>query len=94
VSEALPLPTRLALDAVPRCPERFRGAIARYLGQRAEPGRFVRCVLENDLMGAVGAADEESARELKSLVDWCWQSLPSNAWGTKERVRAWLKGQS
>lgn len=73
------------------CPERFRGGLQRYLEHRIAPGSFLRAVLENDLMGAVGHADEESARELKALVQWLWQEMPSNLWGSKERVAAWLK---
>ena len=73
------------------CPERFRGGIERYLAHRIAPGSFLRAVLENDLMGAVGHADEESARELQALVRWLWQEMPSNLWGSKERVAAWLK---
>jgi len=81
-------------DPEPRlsaCPERFRAGLNRYLVDRIAPGSFLRAVLENDLMGAVGHADEESAKELKALVSWLWQEMPSNLWGTKERVSAWLK---
>lgn len=81
----------VTVSALPLCPERFRGGIERYLKHRIAPGSFLRSVLENDLMGAVGHADEESARELKALVQWLWQEMPSNLWGTKERVVAWLK---
>ena len=74
-------------------PERFRGGIERYLEHHIAPGSFLRAVLENDLMGAIGHADEESARELKDLVSWLWQEMPSTLWGSKERVAAWLSAR-
>lgn len=53
------------------------------------PGGFVQSVLENNLVQAIGSADEHSYAALKSIVGWVWNEAPASCWGSPEKVRAW-----
>ena len=52
----------------------------------------MRVVLENDLTEAIGRADEENILILKDIVGYIFNELPMTCWGSKEKVKAWLKG--
>ena len=52
-------------------------------------GSFTTAVLENDLRGAVGHADETSFAHLHDIVSYCYNKIPGNCWGSKERVKEW-----
>jgi hypothetical protein len=65
------------------------GLIA-YFEQRRPTGDFLRCVLENDFAGAVTRADSESLGAVRALACWLMTNVPSSAWGSPERVKAWL----
>lgn len=56
-------------------------------------GGFLTACLENDLRGAISRADEGSARGLFQIVGWLYWEMPSPAWGSREKVRAWLEGE-
>jgi len=71
-------------------PEHMRDAMRNYLFHRIEPGSFLAAVLCNDLRGAVGSADRINKQALTEIVQFCMWALPSNAWGSTERVAAWL----
>ena len=53
-------------------------------------GDFLTAVLENNLTQAVGLADDFSMSALKDIVMWCYWELPAPAWGSEEKVAAWL----
>lgn len=74
------------------CPEKFRGGVQRFLEERIAPGHFLRAVLENDLSRAIGYADAESVKLLPILVSFVYNTLPTGAWGDKEKVAKWLAG--
>lgn len=73
-------------------PERFRGGLERYALDRIEPGSLLRCVLENDLLGALSRADEcVTLDDLRALVLWRhWELEPGTAAGSGDAVRSWL----
>jgi hypothetical protein len=60
-----------------------------YLGR--ETGGFLRAVLENDFMAAIGHADEDSMKILKPLAEYIHNELSAVCWGSKERIDEWLK---
>lgn len=49
-------------------PEETKAGLKRYEEQGIPPGDFLRCVLENDLHGAVGHADMENIRVIVQIV--------------------------
>jgi len=54
-------------------------------------GHFVTAVLENDLKLAVLRADEFSLAGLKRIVLFCYNDIPSPAWGSPQKVAKWLE---
>ena len=74
-----------------RHPALMRGLVG-YLELRQEPGGFLRAVLENDLLTAVCKADSVSQEILLQLVRFVHNYFPHGSHGSKENVKAWLKG--
>jgi hypothetical protein len=70
--------------------EDLYGAFERYLNHGIMPGGFLTAVLENDLAGAISRADVENYVNLKNIVMYVWNFLPHNAWGSREKVQAYL----
>lgn len=65
-------------------------ALLRYIGPRSlVPGDFLRCVLSNDLSGAVSRADLGSQQALVAIVTWLYNRAPEACWGSPEKVAAW-----
>jgi len=65
-----------------------------YVESKQYPGNFLRCVLENDLRGAVRTSrggKNESA--LTEIVSYCIESIPVFAWGSPEAVNSHLHGK-
>jgi len=72
---------------------RFKSALDRYVKDRISTGGFLRAVLENDLKEAFGRADEDAVAQMKDIVMYCYNELPSNCWGSPEKVTSWLNRQ-
>ncbi len=66
------------------------GALERYLNHGINPGSFMTAVLENDLMEAFGRADICNEANMKNIVGYIYNHLPSNSWGSRERVQNYL----
>lgn len=60
----------------------FKDSVRRYVDQKVRPGRFVRAVLANDLFSAVQSADPESLQLLPTFMDFVYNEIPSNVWGS------------
>lgn len=74
-------------------PPNIKNAIDRYVRQRIPPDPFTRAVLERDLE-AVVLADETSLKFLKDIYMYVYNYIPSMAWGSPERVKNWLSGET
>lgn len=66
-------------------------SIDRYVERGFECGGFLTCVLENDLMGAMGRADDSSRVNLYAICNYVYNDIPSNVHGSPERVRKHLQ---
>lgn len=66
-------------------------AIVAYWLEHRRTGDFLRCVLENDLTGATGRADEINLPALKAIVSFVYMTLPPDSWGDRKSVEQWLK---
>lgn len=71
-------------------PEHMVGAMQRYLFDKIEPGSFLTAVLCNDLREAISRADSINKYKLADTVTFCMMVLPIGAWGSEEKVNAWL----
>lgn len=75
-----------------KLPERMRGGIRRYLEDGCVPGDFLRTVLENDLVGAVGKADDENLTLLPAYASMLYNAFPARSqgcWGSAQAVEDW-----
>ena len=72
-------------------PYHTRAALERYVNYGIMPGDFLVSVLTNDLFGAVGRADSQNIHALKDICMFVYNEMPSNCWGTRERVEAFCK---
>lgn len=75
------------------CPirEDLYGALERYLNNGIMPRSFLTAVLENNLVEAVGRADHMNQPNLPNIVGYIYNHLPSNSWGSREKVQEYLK---
>lgn len=62
-------------------PERMHGAIIRFYENGIQPGGFLSAVIDNDLAGALGRADDENRHLLYAYVKWFYNHAPSGTWG-------------
>ena len=74
-----------------RIPEYMAGGMARYLLQGIPSGDFLTAVLENNLMEAIGRADQENMRNLPAYVSFLYNETPSNCFGSHKIVNEWIK---
>jgi hypothetical protein len=70
-------------------PAHMHEGLVSYLTEGRLPGRFLLAVLENDLMGAVRAADLENRAALWQWVCWLQDYAPAESWGSPGIVEAW-----
>jgi hypothetical protein len=71
-------------------PSHTLSGIERYIHERIEPGGFLRAVLENDLVQALGRADAANREALFDIVEYLYNHAPAKCWGSPERVAAWI----
>lgn len=61
-----------------------------YVKEHSISSSFLLACLENDLMGAISRADNTNSKHLIAIMRYIYWELPSNCWGSKEKVAAWL----
>lgn len=83
-----------ALPDMRQCPQHIRESIDAYVEQGRATGGFLRAVLENDLRGAIGRADEINLAALPHIVAYINERVPAIATGSAQLVDAWLRRQS
>lgn len=69
--------------------ERFKESIDRYVKHGIPTGSFLNAVLENNLKEAVGRADHHAILNLKDIVIYLYNDVPSTCWGSPEKVKNW-----
>lgn len=70
-----------------------KAAIDRYVDGRIPTGSFLRAVLENNLMEAMGRADIGNRHSLFEICEYIYNNIPLICHGSPERVKNWLKGK-
>ena len=75
-------------------PPNIKGAIERYIKDRLPPGHFTTAVLENNLREAFLYADRDSLANMLDIVSYVYNTIPSIAWGSPQRVKDWLSGET
>jgi hypothetical protein len=74
-------------------PENTKRTIDDYVSKKYPPGSFVYAVLCNNLSEAIGNADEVNAQHIRGIVCYVYNKIPSNVWGSKEKVDKHLYGE-
>lgn len=69
------------------------GSLKRYTEDKVPTGSFLRAVLENNLVEAIGRADYININRLPSIVQYIYENLPHNCWGSAEIVNNFLKSK-
>ena len=72
-------------------PEHMRDGMQLYVDHGIEPGSFMTSVLANDLKQACACADDINRYRIFDIVSYCYNYIPSQSWGSYERVEAWIK---
>lgn len=60
-----------------------------YIEEGILPGGFLTAVLENDMVGAAGRADNFNKERLLDYSAWLANDIPAAAWGSRDVVRQW-----
>ena len=68
-------------------------ALELYRDEHRPTGGFLRAVLENDLLEAVGRADPVSLAAIREIVLWAHWELPGGSHGSPAAVEAWLRAE-
>jgi hypothetical protein len=75
-------------------PEHTRHSLKLYLFHRVAPGYTLRCLLEGeDAVRTILNFDEAHVAGLRPLCMFLHWEVPSNVFGSKEKVGAWLDGE-
>jgi len=76
-----------------KIPQRILESLGAYVNERRPTGGFLRAILENNLMEAMGRADEDNRQCLFHIVSYIYNELPMDCWGSPEKVRDWLNAK-
>lgn len=61
-----------------------------YIEHGCEPGSGFTAILSNDLR-AVVMVDADTFQQLPTIYRWLVNYAPSQAWGSRESMRAWMR---
>lgn len=64
--------------------------IDNYVEHGVPTGSFLRAVLENNLMEAMGRADLDNRACLFTICDYIYNNTPSDCHGSPQKVKDWL----
>jgi len=71
-------------------PDYMQAGLYDYLTKHVEPGGFLLAVLSNDLCETYVRADGTNFFCVPAYVSYLYNHAPSQAWGSPEKVAAWL----
>lgn len=77
-----------------RVPRDFSEPMFNYLVHGFEPGSFFKGWYANDASSIIHSHPGNSVEALKDLMKWMLNCMPGEAWGSHEKVNAWLKMDS
>lgn len=71
-------------------PEHMRTGVALYIVHGTPPGSFLTAVLSNDLMEAMGRADDVNLRSLPAYGRFLYNEAPSACFRSAECMKTWV----
>jgi hypothetical protein len=72
-------------------PSNMHQGIIVYMGLGLCTGRFLTAIFKNDMMGAVGSADDVNKSMIWDYCNFLYNAAPGSAYGSAERFDAWQK---
>ncbi len=66
-------------------------ALERYRDCHCPTGSFLQAILENNLMEAVGRADDDNLRDIVEIVRFVYWDMPHTCHGSPKIVAAWVE---
>lgn len=74
-----------------KCPESVREQLKNYVEKHHTTGGFLRCVLTNDLFGALFRADETNSPIIKEICRFIQNEVaPTRCYGSKDLYYEWI----
>jgi len=85
------MPEPIWVEKLDLIPADARGRVRRYIeeGHGASMSTFYRCLLSNDLIGAIQGSDQENRAALPDYVEYLTAYAPEACYGSPEKVAAW-----
>lgn len=74
-----------------RVPKDFADPMFNYLVYGFEPGGFFTGWYANDASSIIRSHPANTVQALKDLMKWMLNCMPSEAWGTHEKVDTWIR---
>lgn len=71
-------------------PPHMWSAVERYFLHGAPVGNFLTALLCNDLMEAIGRADEENVKALPDWARFLYNYAPQGSYGSPKAVEEWI----
>ena len=91
-SEGLNLNSQInqLMDTINGVPENLKGAIDRYVQDGLTPGSLTMQMLANNLGAILSAHPNLTIQDIKATYLYIIETVPSEAWGSAEKVKSWL----
>lgn len=71
-------------------PDYMWDAVEGYYLHGYRPGGFLTALLSNDLMGALGKADDANGARMREWCQFLYNYTPAGSYGSPEKFAAWL----
>ena len=65
--------------------------LTQFIKEGKQVNAFLRCVLCNDLAGAVTRANAENLAALPTIAQWLYSEAPDACWGTEAKYLRWIE---
>jgi len=72
-------------------PDYMRSIVISYVIDHCPVGGFLERVISNDLVGAIGKADNNNIRNIPAYINWFYNYAPTDCWGNNEVYKNWIK---
>lgn len=83
--------SRISTETAAMIPPAVLESLIAYAELGVPTGDFLRAVLENKLVSAIGRADQYSFAAIKPICSVLYWSFPTSIWGSPEAVEAHLE---
>jgi hypothetical protein len=72
-------------------PSHMHNGLCIYIEEGQPQGDFLRCVISNDLFGALGHADDSNLRNVPAYCAYLYNHCPASAIGSPEAYSEWVE---